>query len=56
MKLTEFADIVSKMRSLQKDYFRTKDANVLKESKKAEKEVDTILEKLEEYKKGASLF
>lgn len=56
MKLTEFAEIVERMRSLQKQYFKTRDANTLQESKKAEKEVDAILEKIEELKKGASLF
>lgn len=56
MTLLEFAKIVEKMRSLQKECSHTKDANTLKESKKAEKEVDAILARIEEYKKGASLF
>ena len=56
MKLTEFAEIVERMRSLQKQYFKTRDANVLRESKTAEREVDKALLDIEEEKKGLSLF
>lgn len=56
MNWEEFAKKVERMRSLQKEFFKTRDANVLKESKTAEREVDKALLDIEEEKKGLSLF
>ena len=42
----EFARLVYKMRKQQKKYFKTRNIDDLKESKRLEKEVDDITEKL----------
>jgi hypothetical protein len=39
----DFRDLVAKMRQAQKDYFRTRDREVLSRSKELEKLVDTEL-------------
>jgi len=56
MKDEEFYDLVSRMRSAQKEYFRTRDANVLNESKRLEKEVDNAIKEHEEDKLGGRLW
>lgn len=43
MTVGEFADIVEKMRSAQKDFFKTHDSRVLKKAKEYEKLVDDVL-------------
>lgn len=40
MTAKEFFDLVSEMRSKQKEYFRTRSASVLTESKRLEKVID----------------
>ena len=40
MTLDEFARLVRSMRTSQRDYFRTRDAKALEDSKRREKEVD----------------
>lgn len=44
--LTEFRDLVEKMRHAQKEYFRTKSQAVLSQSKSLEKQVDKMLAEL----------
>ena len=39
----EFTELVLKMRTAQKNYFATRNANYLNESKKLEKQVDSVL-------------
>lgn len=41
MTAKEFFDLVSEMRSKQKEYFRTRSTSVLNESKALERRVDT---------------
>lgn len=43
MTTKDFIDIVCRMRSAQKQYFRTRTYNDLEESKKLEREVDQAL-------------
>lgn len=40
----EFRDLVKRMRDRQKEYFRTRDTTVLRESKDLERRVDAALE------------
>ena len=40
MNPKEFFDLVAKMRDKQREYFRTRNTGVLKESKRLEKQVD----------------
>lgn len=42
--LNDFEKLVKRMRDMQKQYFRTRDANTLRESKSLEREVDRMLE------------
>lgn len=42
--LNDFERLVKRMRDMQKQYFRTRDANTLRESKSLEREVDKVLE------------
>lgn len=42
--LNDFERLVKRMREMQKQYFRTRDANTLRESKNLEREVDRVLE------------
>ena len=51
-KVVDFYELVASMRKVQKEYFRTKDANALNESKRLEKEVDKALKEHEEDKLG----
>ena len=43
MNENEFAELVLKMRTAQRNYFATRNANYLAESKKLEKQVDAVL-------------
>ena len=52
----EFYNLVESMRTAQKRYFKTRDANYLEESRKLEKAVDKALAEHEEAKRGESLF
>lgn len=59
MTTGEFADLVFKMRTAQKKYFRTRSQSAMTESKSYEKEVDRILEerqKRETERQNPSLF
>lgn len=42
-KATEIIDALREMRKLQKEYFATRDSQVLQNSKKAERRVDALL-------------
>ena len=46
MDYKQFADLVRRMRTAQKDYFRTRHKSYLDYSKKLEKQVDTALDSL----------
>ena len=54
--LWEFLEKVQEMRKKQKEYFRTRDANVLNESKILERQVDKMAEELQSRRKGEMLF
>ena len=54
--MTDFEKLVSDMRKAQSDYFRTKDANILLEAKRLEKEVDKALYEIEPQDMGGTLF
>lgn len=54
--LWEFLEKVQEMRKKQKEYFRTRDANVLNESKNLERQVDKMAEELQSRRKGEMLF
>lgn len=59
MTTGEFADLVFKMRTAQKKYFKTRSQGSLTESKNYEKEVDRLLEerqKRETERQNPSLF
>ena len=43
----QFRNLVQQMRDRQKEYFRTKDANVLNDCKRLEREVDRALVDIE---------
>lgn len=43
MTLEQFKSLVAQMRAAQKEYFRTRDRNVLQQSKILEKQVDDAL-------------
>ena len=45
--MTEFMQLVREMRKAQKDYFKTRDRNVLAKSKQLEKRVDDEIKKEE---------
>lgn len=45
--MKEFVELVAKMRQAQKEYFKTRTANWLLESKRYEKEVDRKIEEFE---------
>lgn len=47
MTLQELAELVGKMRDAQRGFFRTRDPDVLAESKRLEREVDKALDALE---------
>lgn len=54
--MEEFYNLVAEMRAKQKEYFRTRDANVLNEAKDLEKRVDKAIRDHEEEKLGGKLF
>ena len=51
-QLWEFLELVQDMREKQKRYFRTKDTNVLIESKDLEVKVDNLAYRLQEKRHG----
>ena len=55
-RLWEFLELVQDMRKKQQDYFRTRDANILQESKDLEKRVDSMAKELQEDRLGMNLF
>lgn len=48
MTAKDFFDLVARMRDKQKEYFRTRSASVLKESKRLEKQVDEEIKRVSE--------
>lgn len=42
-RMNEFIELVREMRDAQKEYFRTRDKNVLQRSKELERKVDTYI-------------
>ena len=56
MSEDEFYALVAEMRAKQNEYFRTRDANVLNECRKLERQVDRAIADREERKKGGFLF
>lgn len=48
MTAKDFFDLVTRMRDKQKEYFRTRSASVLKESKELEKQVDEEIKRVSE--------
>lgn len=47
MNAREFFDKVAQMRSMQKEYFRTRSKTALQESKRLEREIDMEIERVE---------
>ena len=47
MKPKEFFDNVAEMRSMQKEYFRTRSKTALQESKRLEREIDMEIARVE---------
>lgn len=56
MNRDEFYELVGEMRAKQKEYFKTRDANILQESKELERKVDKELSDFEDLKYGGKLF
>lgn len=56
MSKEEFYNLVAQMRSKQQEYFKTRNANVLIESKELEKKVDREIQDYYESKNGGKLF
>ena len=48
MNSRDFFNLVTKMRDKQKEYFRTRSASVLQESKRLEKQVDEEIQRVNE--------
>lgn len=48
MNAYDFFNLVTKMRDKQKEYFRTRSASVLQESKRLEKQVDEEIQRVNE--------
>lgn len=46
MTAKDFFDLVSKMRNVQKDYFKTRSSESLRKSKELEKQVDEEIERV----------
>lgn len=46
MNAREFFDKVAQMRSMQKEYFRTRSKTALQESKRLEREIDMEIERV----------
>lgn len=55
-ELWEFLEKYQEMRKVQQKYFRTRDANVLQESKALEKEADNMAAELQARRRGETLF
>ena len=55
MTRQEFIELVAKMRSLQKQYFKSKSIDILRQSKAAELEVDQAIQEFTSHKQ-TSLF
>ena len=55
-ELWKFLEKVQEMRKKQKEYFRTRDGNVLQESKELERQTDKMAEDLLSRRKGEMLF
>lgn len=47
MDPTEFAALVARMRAKQREYFKTRDGTVLRESKDLERRVDAAIEAMQ---------
>lgn len=56
MTFKEFAELVCKMRTAQKAYFRTRSYSDLDESKKLERQVDNALREISDPQNQLSLF
>ena len=54
--MTDFISLVRSMREAQKEYFRTRDANVLVKAKELEAKVDKVISDAEEEDIGPKLF
>lgn len=54
--MTDFEQLVQDMRKAQKEYFKTRDANVLNKARDLESKVDKALKDIEEKEMGGSLF
>ena len=48
MNALDFFNLVTKMRDKQKEYFRTRSASALQESKRLEKQVDEEIQRVNE--------
>ena len=48
MNARDFFNLVTKMRDKQKEYFRTRSASALQESKRLEKQVDEEIQRVNE--------
>lgn len=48
MNARDFFNLVTKMRDKQKEYFRTRSASALQESKRVEKQVDEEIQRVNE--------
>ncbi len=55
-ELMDFFVLVTEMRTTQKDYFRTRDANTLNKARDLERKVDKAIKNIEELRQGRSLF
>lgn len=55
-ELWAFLEKVQELRKTQKEYFRTRDANVLNRSKDMERMIDKLAEELQSRRKGEMLF
>lgn len=56
MTAKEFFDLVSQMREKQKEYFRTRSASVLNESKTLERRVDAEIMRVNQVMQEPKLF
>lgn len=54
--MTDFMTLVREMRETQKEYFRTRDANVLNKARDLEAKVDKAIKETEEDELGPKLF
>ena len=54
--LWKFLELTQEMRKTQDKYFKTRDSNVLQESKRLEKEVDKMADELQSRRMGEMLF